>query len=80
MYNEESMLTQALLTLDSFGSNNIGEYEVLIIESGSQDHSATICDTIAAERQNTRVIHEGQRNGFGSALKLGYKEASKKWI
>lgn len=80
VYNEERLLKKALSTIENFAEEYIANYELLIIESGSLDHSGTICDAFAAESKNTRVIHEEKRNGFGSALKLGYKEASKQWI
>jgi len=80
VYNEESLLAQALPLILDFASKNIADYELLIIESGSQDNSGIICDSFSSININVRVIHEGTRNGFGSALKLGYKEASKNWI
>src|SRR5262249_8557119 len=39
-----------------------------------------LADTLAARNPAVRVIHEGRRNGFGAALKLGYKEARMDWI
>jgi glycosyltransferase involved in cell wall biosynthesis len=80
VYNEARLLNSALPFIKNFASNNIADYELLIIESGSTDDSSVICDTFAVENPNVRVIHEGKRNGFGSALKLGYKEATKDWI
>ena len=80
VYNEAHLLRSALPAIADFASRNIADYELLIIESGSKDGSDTICDVFAAENSKIRVIHEGKRNGFGSALKLGYKQAYKHWI
>ena len=80
VYNESRLLNSALPYIANFASNHIADYELLIIESGSTDGSGSICDNFAVVNANVRVIHEGNRNGFGSALRLGYKEACKHWI
>ena len=35
-----------------------------------------MCDDLAARYEEVRVIHEGSRNGFGAAVRLGYQHAS----
>jgi glycosyltransferase involved in cell wall biosynthesis len=81
VYNEEFLLQAALLSIDEFCKNNISDYEILLIESGSTDQSGVICDQFVTLNPNhTRVIHEGNRNGFGAAVKLGYQQATKDWI
>lgn len=77
VYNESTLLEKSLTTIDKFLSDNFAAYEIIIIESGSTDGSLKLCDTIAASKNNMKVIHEGARKGFGSALKLGYKSSTK---
>jgi dolichol-phosphate mannosyltransferase len=81
VFNEECLLKEALLSIIALCKENISDYEILLIESGSTDQSGVICDQFAAQNpDHIRVIHEGKKNGFGSAVKLGYQEATKEWI
>lgn len=80
VYNEAQLLQVSVAQIHSFLQSHFADYEILIIESGSTDGSADICDRLAAEFPGTRVVHEGKRAGFGSALKLGYSSARKDLI
>jgi glycosyltransferase involved in cell wall biosynthesis len=80
VYNEVELLGEAVRRIDSFLREQFSRYEVLIIESGSSDGTFELSDRLAEELPSVRVIHEGGRNGFGSALKRGYKEARLDWV
>lgn len=80
IYNEADLLSEALNQIDGFLAKYFQDYEILIIESGSTDNSAVVCNRLEQEYDNVRVIHEGARNGFGSALRIGYKNATKDLI
>ncbi len=75
VYNEPKLLRPAVETIDSFMQEHFDTYEILVIESGSTDDTGAQCDALAKENARVNVIHEGGRNGFGSALKLGYRHA-----
>jgi len=77
IYNEIGLLANAVRQVHSHLARNFSDFEILLVESGSNDGSSEICDQLATELSDVRVIHEGARNGFGSALKLGYRSASK---
>ncbi len=77
VYDEKELLAPSIAVIDSFLRKNFSDYEILLIESGSTDGSGGICDALGDENPRIRVIHEGARNGFGSALKVGYKKATK---
>ncbi len=80
VYNEVDLLGEAVRTIDAFVKQHFSHYELVIIESGSTDGTGALCDQLATELSAVRVIHEGARNGFGSALKRGYKEATLDWV
>ncbi len=75
VYNEVKLLPSAVQAIDDFLNQHFPVYEILMIESGSTDGTDTKCDELAGAYAAVRVIHEGGRNGFGSALKLGYQYA-----
>jgi glycosyltransferase involved in cell wall biosynthesis len=82
VYNERELLQPAIDTISGFMSENFRDYEILIIESGSTDGTFELCDEIARRQKNIRVLHEGARNGFGSGVKMGYRNAKKEiaWL
>ena len=80
VYNEAELLGEAVHRVNTFIAAHFADYELVIIESGSTDGTGELCDRLGAELPAVRVIHEGGRNGFGSALKRGYKEATKDWV
>ncbi|MBI5292243.1 MAG: glycosyltransferase family 2 protein [Chloroflexi bacterium] len=77
VYNEIALLASALRRIDSFLADRFADYELLVIESGSTDGTAALCDELAPTLPRLRVIHEGAKNGYGSAVKLGYRTAGK---
>jgi len=77
IYNECILLEDATKRVCAFLSEHFKDYEILIIESGSTDGSKQLCDKLAKVYSEVRVFHEKERNGFGSALKIGYGAARK---
>ncbi len=77
IYNEIDSVEHAMEKIGKFFSTNFIDYELIVVESGSTDGSGKKCDQLITKIPNLRVIHENQRKGFGSALKLGYKHATK---
>lgn len=80
VYNEQEALPPAVRQLDAFLAESFSDYEVLIVESGSTDGTGAACDALAEQLPHVRVLHEGARNGFGSALELGYGNATKELV
>lgn len=82
VYNEAQLVMSSLGRIDGFMSSWSTGYEILVIESGSTDGSARLCDEAAARWPNIRVIHEPSRTGYGSALRLGISNATRThlWI
>lgn len=75
VYNEQELVVAAAESIDGFLRRYFENYEILIIESGSVDQTGERCDHLAERYSCVRVIHEGSRNGFGAALRLGYRSA-----
>jgi glycosyltransferase involved in cell wall biosynthesis len=80
VYNEAQSIEPALEALDEYLSDRWHDYEIVFVESGSTDGTAEICDRLAARYPAVRVIHESAKRGFGSAMKVGYREARKALI
>lgn len=82
LYNEARVLEKALSRMVEFHSRHFADFEIMVVESGSTDGSGALCDEIGKQDPHIKVIHEGARKGFGSALRLGFKNATKDlvWI
>lgn len=80
VYNEVASLEKSLNKIDLFLSTHLFDYEIIIVESGSTDGSGDLCDSIVKKNKNYIVIHEGRRNGFGSAIKRGFFLAKKELV
>jgi glycosyltransferase involved in cell wall biosynthesis len=80
VYNEQAALSAVAHDVDRFLASHFNDYEIIIVESGSTDGTAEVCDALPARLPHVRVHHEGRRNGFGSAVRTGYALATKDWV
>lgn len=79
-YNEEENVARTVEkargVLDQLGA----DYELIIVNDGSSDHTAEIADKIAAENRGVKVVHHPTNLGYGAALQSGFRAASKNLI
>lgn len=80
IYNEIELCEKSLKEVHHFLTENFCVFEIIVVESGSNDGSAEKCDQLAAELSFLRVFHESTRNGMGAALQLGYGVAVNEFI
>ncbi len=50
-------------------------FEIIVVSDGSKDRTGEICDRLAEELSNVRVVHHERNCGYGAALKSGIKLA-----
>lgn len=77
MYNEEEGAENAVRSLMRVMSSISPDFEIIIVESGSTDRTAEIADILSIEHPRVRVIHQINREGLGSAIRLGLANAAK---
>jgi glycosyltransferase involved in cell wall biosynthesis len=53
------------------------DFEVIVVDDGSQDHTGMILDTITATHPCLKVIHHPMNQGYGAALVSGFAVVSK---
>ena len=68
-----SMVVAALIVLRQLTD----DYEIIIINDGSQDYTALIADQLAQDYPCVRVVHHPENRGYGGALRSGFAAASK---
>lgn len=79
-YNEQENVSrtveQAIRVLEELGA----DYEVIIVDDGSADHTGRIADEIAARKDSVKVVHHQTNLGYGAALQSGFKAATKELV
>lgn len=76
VYNGEAYIRRAAESLLRQPESQL--IEILIVNDGSKDNSALICDRLAAEHENVHVIHK-ENGGVSSARNLGITYAKGKY-
>jgi glycosyltransferase involved in cell wall biosynthesis len=56
------------------------DYEVIVVNDGSQDHTADVLEELSRRYPQVRVIHHARNRGYGRALRTGFAHASKEWV
>jgi glycosyltransferase involved in cell wall biosynthesis len=57
-----------------------GQWEIIIVNDGSGDATGRICDGLANQFSEVRVVHHPGNKGYGAALKSGITVARHDWI
>ena len=76
VYNTEEYLT---CCLDSILAQDYTDYELILVDDGSTDGSAGICDRYAAEHSQVQCIHQ-PNGGHTSARQNGVRASSGRYI
>lgn len=63
VYNAEQYLTKCI---DSILAQTFGDFEIVMVDDGSSDKSADICDAYAAKDSRVHVIHQENRGVVGA--------------
>ncbi len=50
-------------------------FEIIVVDDGSEDRTGEICDDLALEFSDVRVVHHATNRGYGAALKSGIEQA-----
>ena len=56
------------------------DYEVVVVNDGSSDGTATVLNDLASREPRLRVIHHPRNLGYGGALRSGFESATKDLI
>ena len=80
-YNDAGTITSMVITSLLTLRDLTDDYEVIVINDGSQDHTPQVLDELARiYPEEVRIIHHPQNRGYGGALRSGFSAAGKEWI
>ncbi|WP_052357121.1 glycosyltransferase family 2 protein [Xylanibacter brevis] len=75
-YNAENYIKDCVA---SILSQTYSDYEVIIVDDGSKDATAQICDELALNDSRVRVYHQ-PNGGAGASRKFGVSKAHGDWV
>ncbi len=66
-------------TIESIRVSGINDYEILIVDDGSTDNTAVICDGLSASNDDIRCVHQ-KNAGASAARNTGLKNADGEYV
>ena len=79
-FNDEASIAPLVTSALAVLSTLTNDYEVIVVDDGSTDRTPAITDEMARSLPKVKVIHHPGNQGYGAALRTGFREASKDFI
>lgn len=76
-HNAQATLRQAI---ESVYRQKTDDFEIIIINDGSSDNTAAICNELSANDNRIKILHREKAGGVSSAKNLGIETAMGKYI
>ena len=74
-YDEAANVGRALERLTSVAERLCAEHEIVVVDDGSRDATASIVERAAERDPRIRLIRHPRNRGYGEALRSGFREA-----
>jgi len=79
-YNDAGTIASLAIVAHMTARELTDDYEVIVVEDGSPDHTGALLDEMAGVYPWLKVVHHGRNRGYGGALRSGFASASKQLI
>lgn len=79
-YNEAESLADVVREIRDALAGLDATHEVVLVNDGSNDGSATVADRLAGEDARTRVIHHQTNAGLGGVYRTGFMESRGRYV
>jgi glycosyltransferase involved in cell wall biosynthesis len=79
-YNEAANLERLTTRTVEVLRKLAGNWEVIIVDDGSQDNTPEVAGRLVAKYPGVRYIRHERNQGYGGAVKTGLKESKMEWI
>jgi glycosyltransferase involved in cell wall biosynthesis len=76
-YNDAGTIASLALVAHMTARTLTDDYEVIVVEDGSPDHTGELLDEMARSFPWLKVVHHPRNRGYGGALRSGFATASK---
>lgn len=78
--NEERNIEGATRTCQAAAEGLVSDYEIILVNDGSQDRTGAVMDDLARTSPHIRVVHNPRNLGFGGAFKAGLAVARMEYV
>ncbi len=79
-YNDSGTIASMVIRAVQTASELTPDYEVIVVNDGSQDATPEIIDELARTYPHVRAVHHPRNRGYGGALQTGFRSATKDFI
>src|SRR5262249_44319126 len=79
-YNDAGTIASLALIAHMTARGLTDDYEVIVVDDGSPDHTGDLLDEMARHFPWLKVVHHGANRGYGGALRTGFQTASKELV
>lgn len=79
-YNEEANIERVVRAAVAAAPRFADQFEVIMVNDGSRDRTGEVADRLEREIPNCRAVHNRPNQGYGGAVKRGFKEARMEYI
>src|SRR3954468_12743673 len=79
-YNDSGTIASMVIRAVQAASQLTSDFEIIIVNDGSADATASMADELARTYPNVRVVHHARNRGYGGALQTGFRSATKDLI
>jgi glycosyltransferase involved in cell wall biosynthesis len=69
-----------VLTAEIAARTITDDFEIIVVNDGSQDHTALVLAELEKQLTCLRVIQHPKNLGYGAALRTGFASATKEWV
>src|ERR1051325_7311983 len=76
-YNDAGTIASLVVLADRTLKRLTDDYEVIVVNDGSADHTAQVLSELEAVYPMMRAVHHPTNLGYGSALRTGFASATK---
>lgn len=79
-YNDSGTIASLVLTARNSAQKLTSDFEIIVVNDGSADHTAQLADELSQTYPEVRAIHHPVNRGYGGALRSGFSGAGKELI
>ena len=79
-YNDSGTIASLVITSLQTAQRLTPDFEIIIVNDGSADHTAEIAEELARTYPQVRVVHHEQNRGYGGALRSGFAAATRELV
>ena len=79
-YNDAATIGSLVATADRVAREFTDDYEIIVVDDGSSDHSRLVLDELQARYARLRLVFHENNRGYGAALQSGFSHATKELV